>query len=390
MSRIAPNELLATFGFEGFAPLCAVYVFTLGPALLVGTSHLPGSAAFAVGLWTSGAFIIALASGFCLSRFAWDVRELRLPAYRHVLFRIVSALVSMTLVLPVVLFWILVPGARHWILLILAAHLGLVLPITLRLIRFKGRMHRASLARAPRYSVRSASEAIGMFIGRSYSPLPTEPRALCFLAVGVFGWSAPLALLLTSTHPLWNDLAPLYVALTVVLSWGWFMTGLARFARNRLGSFAELALLPGLGDSANQRRALYRAALTRPLVMVACGLVVGILTVGSAWHSPVQLARFSLGGAILLTFCVSAVFQLLNLKSAVTIRTAVFMQSIVPLILAPTLLQFLPAQAWLSHPGAQRWFFITAFIMIAVPICTIWIYARGLARQPHPFLEMPA
>lgn len=390
MSRIAPNELLATFGFDGFAPLCVVYVFSLGPALLVGSSQLPGSATFAVGLWTGGAFIIALAAGFCFSRFTSDARDVLLPAYRHVLIRSVSWLLSMTLVLPIVLFWILVPGARHWILLPLAAHLGLVLPMMPRLSRFEGRSRPAGTADAPRYSVRSPSEAIGMFMGRPFSPVPTEPRALCLLAMCVVLWSVPLGLILTSTRPPWSDLAPLYLALTVILSWGWFMIGLAKFARNRSGSFAELALLPGLGTAASQRCALYRAALVRPLFIVACGLAGGMLTAWSAWHSPIQLARFSLGCAVLLTFCASAVFQLLNLKSTVTIRAAVLMQSIVPLLLAPTLLQSLPGQAWFSHPGAQRLFFVFVLMLTAVSLYTIWIYARGLARQPHPFLEMPS
>jgi len=194
--------------------------------------------------------------------------------------------------------------------------------------------------------------------------------------------------MLTSTSEPWSDLAPFYLVLTAVVGWFWLMTDLARFVRNRSGSFAELALLPGLGNAGSQRRALYRAVLVRPLLLVACCLGGGMLAAWLAWHSPERLMRFGLGCVVLLLFCATAVLQLLNTKSATPTRIAVLGQSIVPLILAPTLLQTLPSEAWFSHPGAQRLFIIFMLILIAVQLCLIWVSTQGLARRSHPFLEM--
>jgi hypothetical protein len=387
VSWFAPKELLATIGLDRLAALCGVYVCSLAPALLLGSSKLSEAVVVALVLWTTAAVIIALAAGYCFSRFRSDAREILMPCYQHVLRRSVVWLLSLTLALPSLLFWILVPSTHFGPWLILAAPLAFLLPMWLRPMRLGGRLRQSHKASVSRYSARLPSQAIGMFIGRPYAPLPSASWTLGLVALVSLLWIAPLVLMLTSASEPWSDFAPLYLALTAIAGWGWFMIDLARFARNRTGSFAELALLPGLGNALSQRRALYRAALVRPLLLLFCCLAAGMLMAWSAWHTPARIVRFGVGCAVLLLFCAASVLQLLNAKTTTPTRVAVLSQSIVPMILAPTLLQTLPSEAWFSHPGAQRLFLIFMLILTAVPVYTIWIYSRGLARRPHPFLE---
>lgn len=389
MSGVAPRELLATFGVDRMAPILGVYAFCLGPALLIGSSQLHGAAIFATILWSGGAFVIALVAGLAFSRFRFDACELRLPAYRQVLLRSYAWLLGLTLALPILLFWFLIPEERHSIWFTLSAPLGLLPPILLRHLRFDRRSRQGAKADTQRYSVRSPTQAIRMFFGRAFAAVPVTSRAFSIRALGIVLWSTPLGFLLTSNVRPWSGLVPVYLSLAAVVIWIWFMNGVAQLVLDRSGSFAELALLPGLGDAATQRRALYRAALTLPLLSVSCFLAVRLLTAWSAWHSPDRLMRLGLGCAVLLMYCASAVVQQLFMKSrAATTKTTVLLQSLIPLVMAPTLLLTLPGLGWDSDPRANRWFFIILLALAAVPLSMIWIYAREVATSPHPFVEI--
>jgi hypothetical protein len=38
----------------------------------------------------------------------------------------------------------------------------------------------------------------------------------------------------------------------------------------------------------------------------------------------------------------------------------------------------------------DRIFLVVLFLFAVVPVCLLWIYVYGLARSPHPFLEVNA
>jgi hypothetical protein len=179
-----------------------------------------------------------------------------------------------------------------------------------------------------------------------------------------------------------------YVALTAIVAWIWFLQSLGQFVRDRAVSYGELALLPGLGGAAATRHGLYWAVLAPPLLSLTCLMGIGLLAAYRADHSADHLLWRSTGCAILLMYCALGILQLLFMKPTVTTRIALLLPSFVPLVIAPTLLQVLPTHAW-SAPASLDWVFLVSLLLFAaIPLCMLWISARGLARSPHPFLEI--
>jgi hypothetical protein len=382
----APREWSATLGQSVLAPLAVIYVFSLVPALLLGTAPLPGWLIAAAFLWTCGALSMVAICAYRLSRFRLDSRELLLPARRSVLRRTILAWAAVIVVLPDIGFWVLVPRARHWMTLITAAPVLAALSISFWLRHSQGRPEAQSSGNFRRRPPRSPGQVIAMFMGQPFMPFPSGARVRAGTALCLILWATPAAFLLISSATTWKHLTAVYLALTVILTWVWFMAALARFARDRPSNFAELALLPGLGDAARRRHALYRAILLRPMLLMLCGLTAYVVAEWWAWRSPARVERSVLCSIVLLMFCVGALFQLLSARGGVAVVSSVIGALVAPLVLSQTLLLVLPGQSWLSHPGAQRLFLILLAMLATAPATIIWIYTSGLAAQRHPFL----
>jgi hypothetical protein len=385
MSWMRPRELLATFGRERLTTLCLVYVFCLGSALAIGSTQLRGTAATATVLWTVGALVIALVARASFLRFAAVACEIRLPDYGGVLQRSHASLLVLTLALPIASFWFLIPEGRYWICLTLLVPLGVQVSTLSSRFRSCGPARRDVGSPLRGAATRSSSHVIRMFIGRAYTPLSVGSRAFTVRVLCVVLWSVPLGLLFNSVALVWTEV---YVALTAVAAWMWFLQSLGQFARDRPASYAELALLPGLGSAAARRRGLYRAVLAPPLLSLASLIGIGLLAAYLADHSAEHLLRRGFGYAVLLMYCAVGILQLLFMKRTVPVRVAMLLPSFVPLIIAPTLVGGLPIDAWSVHSPLARVFSAALLLFAVIPFCLLWIYGYGLARSPHPFLEI--
>jgi hypothetical protein len=93
---------------------------------------------------------------------------------------------------------------------------------------------------------------------------------------------------------------------------------------------------------------------------------------------------------VLLTYCALGVLQLLFTKRTVSAKIAMLLPSLAPLVIAPTLVRVLPSHAWSSHATLNRLLFASLLLFTAISLGMIWIYVRGLAKRPHPFLETAA
>ena len=380
MSWVRPKELLATFGMDRIVALCVVYVLCLEAAVVLGSSQLRGTAAMATVLWTVGALVITLVARQSFSRFRSDAREIRLPDYGGVLQRSHAWLLGLVLVLPILLFWLLIPEGRYWICLTLIAPLGLQSSTLLRRFRSYGPSRRAASVS----SIRSSSQAIRMFIGRPYAPLSIRSRAFAGRALCVVFWSVPLGFTLNSAALTWSEV---YLSLTAVIGWMWFVYSLGQFVRGREASYGELALLPGLGSLAARRRGLYWGVLAPPLLSLSCLIGIGLLAAHLAGYSAEHLLRTGFGCAVLLMYCALGILALLFTKRTVSAKFALLLPSFAQIVVAPTLLRVLTSHTWSLHSALDRLVFASQLLFTVIPLCLIWIYVRGLAKRPHPFLE---
>jgi hypothetical protein len=386
MSGLRPKELLATFGMERLTSLWVVYLFCLGSALVIGSTRLRALAAMATVLWTVGALVITLVARQSFLRFAAAAREIRLPDYTSVLKRSHAWLLGLTLALPILLFWSLIPEGRYWLCI------TLLVPLGVQSATFFGRSHSneasrqsAAAVRAGNAPLRSPGRTIRMFIGRAYAPVFIRSRTFSVKASCVVLWSVSLWLILISTALVWMEI---YVALTALGVWTWYLRSLGQFVRGRPGAYGELALLPGLGNVAAQKRGLYWAVLAPPLASLAGLIGVGLLAAYGVDHSAAHLIGRSVGWAIFLLYCAYGILQLVFSKRTVTTWEALALPSFVPLVIAPTLFRAPPIHAWFAPSPLERILLITLFLFAVVPVCLLWIYVYGLARSPHPFLEV--
>jgi hypothetical protein len=161
-----------------------------------------------------------------------------------------------------------------------------------------------------------------------------------------------------------------------------FLTQLPNLTR---GQIAELALMPGLGAPAAQRRALCGAVLTPPLLWL--GLV---LAFGSA---DLLLEREPLSSVGMLAVCLFvlwltyAVFALQKLAALPAKRQS---------FISEFLLLYLVVYAsgtyyWMyaAHPQLRLWFWfwITPVLWSIAIASAIGFSVRRLATAPHPFLS---
>ncbi|HTT06510.1 MAG TPA: hypothetical protein VMF64_14610 [Steroidobacteraceae bacterium] len=313
-----------------------------------------------------------------------------LPDRRAVLRRTVFWLSAVIVVLPGVSFWILVPGSRAWMGLITAAPVAaaLMMRLGLRLLA----EHSGSLDdQRPVHLPLNAHQVICMFLGNPFMRLPRGLRTRIAASLGLLLWATPAALcLIRSTRPS-KYLLMAYLGLSAIALWSWFMVALARFGSHRSGNFAELALLPGLGDASQRRHALYRAVLERPLLLALCGL--GSFLLYEFWrsHAPGRVGGSILCCIVLLLVCCAMVFQLLMTKGSTGKRFAVASAvnaTIIPLVLSQSVLT-LTNQSWLSRPREQWIYYICLGLVASGPLTIIWLYTSSVATQAHPFLAQP-
>lgn len=390
MRPFAPGEWSATLGWMAWRFWLLVYVFSLVPALLIGAAPLPRAAILAVMIWTCGALIVAAGAAYCLSRFRRQAFELLLPGRQMVLVRAILWLSAVVVALPAISFWMLAPGSRPWMALIMAAPVAAALTTSL--------CARSPPARADgrdsssvRYARPTAGQVVCMFIGSPFTGYPSDLRGRAAAVLGLLVWATPPALCLTLSTRAWKILTMAYLAVTFIVIWSWFMAALARFGSHRTGNFSELALLPGLGDASRRRHALYRAVLARPLLLAFCGLSGFLFLTCWQSHVPARTVPSILCGIVLLLFCSGGPFQLLMARDMPGIRVQVvnaINATLVPLVVSLAVIQILPGQvwSWLSRSGAQWFCFLLLALLAAVPLSTIWFYTSGLARQAHPFL----
>ncbi|WP_297925041.1 hypothetical protein [Metallibacterium sp.] len=233
------------------------------------------------------------------------------------------------------------------------------------------------------------------FLGEPFLPQPWWRRALGWL------WGlALLAVLLTIVrHSHWTvEGAGILVGLvaSVVLSIG--MRGqrqLLYVFRRANGETAELALVPGLGDSRRQRAMLDRTVLGPPLVKSALAAFIALLT--CAWAGASGLVLALLAAASMLAVMLGA----LALRQAIapTISPSRWMRS--PRLRALWLLAWLLAIAtmvalsaqWLGPaPDAGRTSALIVFALLwlgalAAMARAIARHVRHARRLPHPFVQ---
>jgi hypothetical protein len=152
-----------------------------------------------------------------------------------------------------------------------------------------------------------------------------------------------------------------------------FVRRITKITRDEI---AELALIPGLGDGAAQRRALYRAVLVPPLYWLGGTLMVGstaLLLKGAPLSSAGVLAVSLL--AIWLTY------------AWIVLRKLSAPQSFRGRFMREFLILYIGVYAPLASLGHWfRWLWLVPAFYGVVLSIAIYLPARRLAIAPHPFL----
>lgn len=161
-----------------------------------------------------------------------------------------------------------------------------------------------------------------------------------------------------------------------------FLTQLSNLTREQI---AELALMPGLGAPAAQRRALCRAVLAPPLLWL--GVVVlfasaDLLIKGEPLSSVGMLAA-----CLFIMWLTYTIFALQSLTTLPPKR-----QSFISQFLSLCLVIYAAGSyywVYAAHPqfGLWFWFWITPVLLSVGVAGTIGFSLRRLAASPHPFLS---
>lgn len=160
---------------------------------------------------------------------------------------------------------------------------------------------------------------------------------------------------------------------------------LARLPNLTRGQIAELALMPGLGTPAEQRRALCRAVLTPPLMWLGVVLLFGsadLLLDGEPTSSVSMLAASLV--SLWLTYAIFALQKLATLPPK--------RQSFASELLLLNLVTYSSGlYYWLYAAQLQfrllPWFWITPVLFGIGIASAIGLSVRRLATAPHPFLS---
>jgi hypothetical protein len=237
---------------------------------------------------------------------------------------------------------------------------------------------------------------IRVFLGSAFAPIPVASRRFAARLLVVVLWGAGLMLAergISIRLASWvvataSWVVPVYLGVTGVGIWVWLMTSLAGFIHARPAPFAELALLPGLGDAARQRRALYWAVLARPMGAWTFFSVLTCLWTWSQGHHARDVGL--VGSALAFLALFSGYLIIVQLLAPRTVPTTtlllVFQLCYLPLITAN--------MVWSAVGDVFKMPSRVGMIALGgLLICTAMVqfmacrYARRLARLPHPFLQ---
>lgn len=380
------RELSATIGMPWpglYLPI--FYVYGLGSALLVGSaSNRSDSLDLATALWVTGDLAVSIGAAVCLDRFARSARDLRLPDPGATMRRIYAWLGTFLVIVPILLFRIFMPGGRELILATVIMPVCLGFPRLARLVRPPGRSRSGAPAPGGRYPIRSPSGVIRVYVGSAFAPVPVASRAFVSrLSVAAIGL-APLLLAGSAAARPMRWLVPYYLGGSAALIWVWLMNSLARFNVNRSAQFAELALLPGLGSAASQRRAFYRAVLGPPMVVLAFFSALALMWERATSHPWRQIGF--LGGVLaflMLLSAVNIVGQLLVVRTRPTTRV---MQ--IYLLSLQFYATFISIRAESLLAVTFPLLFCGSLTLLSViAVVSVVGHVRRLARLPHPFLR---
>ena len=176
------------------------------------------------------------------------------------------------------------------------------------------------------------------------------------------------------------------ITLLALASGGLISTGfLAQLPNLTRGQIAELALLPGLGAPAAQRRTLCRAVLTPPLLWLGVVLLFGSadLLLEGAPLSSLRMLAVSIF-ILWLTYTVYALQKLANLPA----KRQSFSSELLLLYLA-VYTSGVYYWVYAAHPQFRPWFwFWITPVLFGIGIAlAIGFSVRRFATAPHPFLD---
>lgn len=159
---------------------------------------------------------------------------------------------------------------------------------------------------------------------------------------------------------------------------------LAQLPNLTRGQIAELALMPGLGAPATQRRALRRAVLTPPLLWLGVVLLFGS---ADLLLNGVPLLRVGMLAVCLLILWLS--YTMLALQKLATLPPK--RQSFISeFILLDLVLYVSGTYYWVQAAQPQFrpwfWFWITPILLGVGIASAVGFSVRRLATAPHPFL----
>jgi hypothetical protein len=391
MSTPLHHELSAIYGApKGLIPVI-LYALCLGSNLLVmATAHTSAAVLNLLTLmWIVGAFPLVFGAATSMDQFVKSARELRLPDHRPMMVRHYALLLTLVVVIPIVLLRIFIPDGWPLIWIILGTPLGLLWPKLAQLVR-SGTPSRARVHTKTRhYPIRSPSDAIRVYYGNAFAPVPMASRVFKLRIFGAVLWSLPLILAEADFARPVRWLVPFYLGLTGSLAWVWLMTGLARFNFGRRAAFAELALLPGLGNPKSQRRAFYFAALTRPMCLCAFFSVIAVMWEWSTTHALRPVVQLGIALIFFMLFGGGNIIGHLLLQRTPRAPPAKqAYQLSMPIYIVFSLMYSASVLAEKRTPTSFIFIFYSCLLLLAA-FQLIWTarYVRRLAERPHPFLQ---
>jgi hypothetical protein len=160
-----------------------------------------------------------------------------------------------------------------------------------------------------------------------------------------------------------------------------FLTQLSRLTRAQL---AELALIPGLGAAAAQRRGLCRAVLTPPLRWLGTILLLGSADLLLNREPISQIGM--LATSLCFMWLMYTVFALQKLTTLPAKRQSFISEFMLLYIVVYSVGTY--SWAFAAHPQLRLWFwFWITPVLAGIGIASaIGFSLRRLAQAPHPFL----
>lgn len=161
-----------------------------------------------------------------------------------------------------------------------------------------------------------------------------------------------------------------------------FLRQLSKLTREQL---AELALLPGLGAAAAQRRALCRAVIAAPVLSLAIALLggsAGLLFLGAPLASVGMLAL-----CLLILWLVYAVLALQKLATFPPKRQSFIGELMLLYVWVCAIYPVYAAHAFMRLLHVFEWAWLIPVLIGLAIAAALGTSVRRLAAAPHPFLS---